>query len=185
MNEKTPKTSFTQIIVSSLFIQALPELLTTQRDLNSSSSDLDFLLAPRKTADDFNLVPSALAAKHMRCHTVFRASCLQTKWFRSLLIDCSVRHHVIPDECFVHRYYTWRWICRICRINLSINCSGCFMTWRKIISTHEIVEPPIARYKKRLLSFIAYTIVKIFCLVHDKFLRDTQVIGSPVINPFS
>ena len=51
---------FTQIVVSSLFIQALPELLTTQRDFSFSSSDLDSFLAARKTANDFNLVPSAL-----------------------------------------------------------------------------------------------------------------------------
>ena len=49
---------------SSSFIQTLPELLTTQRDLNSSSSDLDTLLVARKTTNDFNLIPSALAAKH-------------------------------------------------------------------------------------------------------------------------
>ena len=64
LNEKAPKSSVTQMVVSSSFIQALPELLTTQREFNSSSSDLDFLLAARKTTNGFNLVPSALTAKH-------------------------------------------------------------------------------------------------------------------------
>ena len=41
-------------------------------------------------------------------------SCLQTNRFRSLLIDCSVRHHVIPDGHFVHRYYTWRRVLKAC-----------------------------------------------------------------------
>ena len=32
------------MLVSSVFIQALPELFTTQKDLNSSSSDLESIL---------------------------------------------------------------------------------------------------------------------------------------------
>lgn len=48
------------MVVSSSSIQELPELLTTQRDLNYSSSDL------QKTANGFNLVPYVLKAKHMR-----------------------------------------------------------------------------------------------------------------------
>ena len=52
------------MVVGSSFIQALPELLTRQQDLNSSSSGLDSLLATQKTMNGFNLVPSALAAKH-------------------------------------------------------------------------------------------------------------------------
>ena len=77
LNEKAPKTRFTQMVISSLFIQALPELLTTQRDSNSSSSNFDSLLATQKTTKGFNLVPSALAAKHMltiyfSCPVVFK-----------------------------------------------------------------------------------------------------------------
>ena len=53
------------MVVSSSFIQALSELLTAQRDSNYSSSDSDFLSAARKTTNGFNLVQSALAAKHM------------------------------------------------------------------------------------------------------------------------
>ena len=65
------------MVVSYLFIQALPELLTTQQDLNSSSIDLDSLLAAWKTTNGLNLVPSALAAKHMliihfSCPVVFK-----------------------------------------------------------------------------------------------------------------
>ena len=48
------------MVVSSSFIQELLELLTTQRDFNYSSSDL------QKTANGFNLVPYVLKAKHMR-----------------------------------------------------------------------------------------------------------------------
>ena len=62
-------------------------------------------------------------------------------------------------------------------------CCCCFTTYRKTILTHEIVEPPIARHKKRFLNFITFTFAKIFHLGHDKFPRDTQSIGSPVINP--
>ena len=36
------------MLISSSFIQALPELLTTERDSNSLSSDLDSLLAAQK-----------------------------------------------------------------------------------------------------------------------------------------
>ena len=49
------------MIISSSFIQALPELLTTL----SSSSDFDFLLATQKTTNGFNLGSSALAVNHM------------------------------------------------------------------------------------------------------------------------
>ena len=45
------------MLVSFSFIRALPELLTTQRDLNSSSSDLESLLAARKTTIGLTLVP--------------------------------------------------------------------------------------------------------------------------------
>ena len=94
------------MVVSSLFIQALPGLLMTQQDLNSSASDLDSLLAAQKTKKGFNLVPSALAAKYtLTMHFSF-ASCLQANRFRSLVIDWSVRRHVIPDRCFIHCYYT-------------------------------------------------------------------------------
>ena len=64
LNEKAPKTRFTQMVVSFSFIQALPELLTTQRDLNSSSSDLDSILVAGKTTNGFNLFQSVLVAKH-------------------------------------------------------------------------------------------------------------------------
>ena len=39
------------MVVSSSFIQALPELLTIEQDLNSALRDLDSLLAARKTTD--------------------------------------------------------------------------------------------------------------------------------------
>ena len=52
------------MVVSFSFIQALPELLTTQRDLNSSSSDLDSILVAGKTTNGFNLFQSVLVAKH-------------------------------------------------------------------------------------------------------------------------
>ena len=76
MNEKAAKTRFAQMVISSPFIQALPELLTTQRDSNYSSSDLGSPLAAPKTKSGFNLVPSALAAKqtltmHFSCPVVF------------------------------------------------------------------------------------------------------------------
>ena len=52
------------VIILSLFHQMLLELLVTQRDSNSSSSDLDSILVARKSKNGFNLVPSALAATH-------------------------------------------------------------------------------------------------------------------------
>ena len=75
MNEKAPKTCFTQMVISSLLIQALPELLLHNgiRILH----DLDFILAARKTKNVFILVASALAGKHtltikFSCPVVFR-----------------------------------------------------------------------------------------------------------------
>ena len=59
--------------------------LTTKQDLDSSSSDLDSLLAAGKTTTPFNLVPSTLAVKHtltkhFSCLDVFKqadyVSCL-------------------------------------------------------------------------------------------------------------
>ena len=52
------------MVFSSSSIQALPKLLIVQRDSNSSSNDLDSLLAARKTTNGFNLVPFALAANY-------------------------------------------------------------------------------------------------------------------------
>ena len=99
LNEKAAKTHFTQMVISSLLILVLPEVLTTQRDLNSSSSDSDSLLAARKTINCFNLVPSALAGKH-KLPYIFHTQ------LSSLHVDCSVRYHVILDGCFVRRCYT-------------------------------------------------------------------------------
>ena len=64
------------MVISSLFIQVLLELLSTQWDSNFSS-DLDSLLATQKTTNGFNLVPSALTAKHMltihfSCPVIFK-----------------------------------------------------------------------------------------------------------------
>ena len=39
--------------------------------------------------------------------------------------------------------------------------------------SHKIVDPPIACHKKRFLTFIKFTFVKIFCLDHDNFPQDT------------
>ena len=52
------------MVFSSSSIQALPKLLIVQRDSNSSSNDLDSLLAARKTTNGFNLVPFALTANY-------------------------------------------------------------------------------------------------------------------------
>ena len=80
--------------------------------------------------------------------------------------------------------------CKIYRINLPINRSGSccavvVLQQQKTITTHEIVYSPIARHKKKFLTFITFTFVKIFCLGYDKFPRDMQFSGSLVINPFN
>ena len=74
------------MVVSSSFIQALPELLTTEQDLNSSSSDLESLLAAWKTTNGFKLGPSVLAAKQSTHHTFFMSSCFQTDFAPCLSI---------------------------------------------------------------------------------------------------
>ena len=87
------------MVVSSSLIQALPELLTTQRDLNSSSSDLDSLSAARKIRNGFNLVPSALAPKHkltihFSCPVVFKqtdfAHCLSIAVLDTMLFQTDI-----------------------------------------------------------------------------------------------
>ena len=53
---------------------------------------------------------------------------------------------------------------------------------KKIITTHEIVHPPIARHKKIFLTFITFIFVKLFRLDLDKFPQNWQFIGFPVTN---
>ena len=94
------------MVVSSSFFQALSELLTAQRDLNSSSSDLDSLLAAPKTTTVFNLVPSALAAKHT---LIIQFSCpgffKQTDFAPYLSIVVLDTISFLSGGCFVHRCY--------------------------------------------------------------------------------
>ena len=133
LNEKAPKSRFTQMVVSSSFIQALPELLTTQREFNSSSSDLDFLLAARKTTNGFNLVPSALTAKHKQaihfsCPVVFKqtdfASCISIVVLGTVSLQNDISHiAIILEGQYLYLIESLR-VCKIHRISLSINCSG-------------------------------------------------------------
>ena len=112
------------MLVSFSFIRALPELLTTQRDLNSSSSHLESLLAARKTGG-LTLVPSNSAAKHtLIIH--FIINCLQTNIFRSLsivVLDTMLfQTHVSLIAFNLDRGYLYLIenlrVCKICRISL-------------------------------------------------------------------
>ena len=188
------------MVVSSSFIQTLPELLITQQDLNSSSSDLDSLMAAQKTTNGFNLVPSALAAKHMlnicfSCPVVFKqtdfALCLSIAVLDTMSFQPDVSSiTIILEGGYLYLIESLR-ASKIYRISLSINHSGscCAVVVlehsKKTITTHEIVDPLIACHKKRFLTFITFTFVKIFCLGHDKFHRDTHSSGFPIINPFN
>ena len=121
------------MVVSSSFIQALPELLTTQREFNSSSSDLDFLLAAQKTTNGFNLVPSALTAKHkltihFSCPVVFKqtdfASCISIVVLGTVSLQNDISHiAIILEGRYLYLIESLR-VCKIHRISLSINCSG-------------------------------------------------------------
>ena len=132
LNKKVPKTRFTQMLISSSFIQALPELLITQRDWSSSSSDPDSYLAARKTTNGFNLVLSALAAKHtltihFSCSVVFRqtdfAPCLSIVELDTMPFQTDVSSiAIILEGGYLHLIESLR-ACRIYRTSLSINCS--------------------------------------------------------------
>ena len=121
------------MVVSSSFIKALPGLLTTQRDLNSSSSDLDSPLAACKKKNGFSLVPSALAAKHaLNIHfsslLVFRQTdftpCLSivvsdTMSFQRDVLSIAI----ILEGGYLYLIESLR-ACKIYRISLSANRSG-------------------------------------------------------------
>ena len=135
LNEKTPKTCFSQMVISYLFIHSLPELLTTQRDSNSSSSDLDSPVAVRKTTNGFNLVPSALAAKHtltihFSCPVVFKqtefAPCLSIVVLDIMSFQTDVSSiAIILEGGYLYLIESLQ-ACKIYRISLSINHSGSF-----------------------------------------------------------
>ena len=174
------------MVISSSSIQALPELLTTQRDSNSSPSDLDSLLATRKITNGFNLVSSALAAKHtltihFSCPVVFKQTDYTTCLSTVVSDTMSFQTDVLPIAMILEGGYLYlieslrSW--KIQRIRLSINRSGscCAVVVlrysEKKITTHEIVDPPIARQKKIILTFVTFIFVKIFALTIISFLE--------------
>ena len=185
------------MVISSLFIQASPELLTTQRDLNSSWLTFSLGCVENKKLFIFGSICFSIWA--YTDHTLFITSCVQTNRFGSLLLGCSIRNHVIRDVCFIHCFYTWMMLLylieslrasKIYRIILRINLPECWCAIvlrcsKKIVTMHGIVYPPIAHHKKIFLTFITFTFVKIFCLGLDEFPQDTQFIGFPVINSYS
>ena len=121
------------MVVGFSFIQALPELSTTQQDFNSSSSDLDSLSAALKTTNDFSLVPSALAAKHrLTIHFSCPVILKQTDFAPYLLIvvlgTMSFQLDVSSIAIICEGGYLYLienlQACKIYRISLSINLSG-------------------------------------------------------------
>ena len=123
------------MVVSSSFIQVSPELLTTQRDLNSLSSDLDYPLTARKTTNVFNLVSSTLVAKytltiHFSCLVVFKqtdfAPCLSIVVLDTMSFKADVSLIAIILEGGYLYLIENLWACKIDRISLSFNRSGSF-----------------------------------------------------------
>ena len=117
------------MVVSSSFIQAFPELLTTQQDLKSSSNDLDSLLDTQKTTNGFNLVPSALAAKHtltihFPCPVVFKqadfAPCLLIVVLDTMSFQTDVSFIAVILEGYLYLIESLQ-ACKMYRTNLSIN----------------------------------------------------------------
>ena len=120
------------MVVSTSFIQALPDLLTTQQCLNSSSSVLDSLLAARKTTNGFHLVQSVFAAKnmltiHFSCSVDFKqtdfAPCLSIVVLDIMSFQANVLSiAIILEGGYLYLIESLR-ACKIYRISLSINRS--------------------------------------------------------------